>query len=291
MTADRCESPERVRALGERGQPKRRRPSCGLTCSIVPATGPAPGDWCLVAARTCDLSSVTPPRRRCRPQTSSRRPTSGARRPRASAPTPPSPCAYQRATPRASPNSSAKSPSPGSISRVAVTTSATFWSVTVRGRLGAAGRWKANGGGERALGALAPGDAAPAAAGQRRGGVLGKLARNGLLARSAATGARPDRPGAGRVDLLGARDADRPDQAARAQPVSEGPAAAVAGVGQHAAEAPARGDHAVDLGQRDLGLGPRGARRFGDLRIRAAERSRPSAGTAAGRPAPRGVPA
>jgi hypothetical protein len=32
--------------------------SCGLTGSIVPATGPAPGDWCLVVARIRDLSSL-----------------------------------------------------------------------------------------------------------------------------------------------------------------------------------------------------------------------------------------
>jgi hypothetical protein len=38
----------------------------GLTGSIVPATGPAPGDRCLVVTRTRDFSSTMLPRQPCR---------------------------------------------------------------------------------------------------------------------------------------------------------------------------------------------------------------------------------
>ena len=72
--------------------------------------------------------------------------------------------------------------------------------------------------------------------------------------------------------LLGSRHADRPDQSARRQALAERRAHAVAGVGEHAAEAHAGGDDPVDLGQRDLGFGPRRARRFRHTRTIAARR-------------------
>ena len=46
---------DRSANLGTRSHLSRCFPICGLAGSIVPATGPAPGGWCL-SARTCELS-------------------------------------------------------------------------------------------------------------------------------------------------------------------------------------------------------------------------------------------
>ena len=79
------------------------------------------------------------------------------------------------------------------------------------------------------------------------------------LARAAAAGDGEDHRHVGGIDLLLERDADGPGQAALAQRLPERRAQAISGIGQHAAEAHAGGANPVDLGQRDLGLGPVGA--------------------------------
>jgi hypothetical protein len=56
---------------------------------------------------------------------------------------------------------------------------------------------------------------------------------------------------------LGLEDADRPGEAARAQPPAERGAHPVPGIREHGPEAGAGGQHAVDLRQRQVGLGQR----------------------------------
>ena len=56
------------------------------------------------------------------------------------------------------------------------------------------------------------------------------------------------------IDLLMTRDADRPGQAARRQPLAERRTEPVSCIGQHAAEADTGSAQAVNLGKRDLRL-------------------------------------
>ena len=76
------------------------------------------------------------------------------------------------------------------------------------------------------------------------------------LARAAAPGDGEDHRHIGRIDLLLERDADRPAQAALGERLPERRTQAIAGISKHAAKAHAGGANPVDLGQRDLGLGP-----------------------------------
>jgi hypothetical protein len=69
------------------------------------------------------------------------------------------------------------------------------------------------------------------------------------------------------IDFLIGGDADRPSQAPLVETVAEGGAAAVAGIGQHRAEAQTFTLQAVEFGQRDLALAVRHARPCAPLRI------------------------
>jgi hypothetical protein len=103
-------------------------------------------------------------------------------------------------------------------------------------------------------GAAPPADPAPRAARQHGLGCDRGLARHGVLARPPGARRRPAQLDRRRVDVLGLQDADRPDEAARAQAPAEGGTRAVAGVGQHGPEPGAGGEDPVDLGERDVGL-------------------------------------
>jgi hypothetical protein len=74
------------------------------------------------------------------------------------------------------------------------------------------------------------------------------------LSRAAASGDGEDHGDVRRVDLLPARNADRPSEPARAQGLTKGCTEAVAGIGEDAAKAGSGGAHTIDLLQRDLRL-------------------------------------
>jgi hypothetical protein len=115
-----------------------------------------------------------------------------------------------------------------------------------------------------ASGAFAPppGDRPPLRAGEQVLGRDRRLARHRPQARPAGAGLRPEQRDLGAVGLLHLRDAHGPAEAPGGQGLAEQRAVAVAGVGQHAAEAEAEAEQPVDLGQRHLALGPRRAARL-----------------------------
>ena len=69
-------------------------------------------------------------------------------------------------------------------------------------------------------------------------------------------GNRPDQLDPDRVHLEVTRDANGPGNATCREPLTERRAEAVTGIRQHTAEANTGCDHAIDLSQRDLWLGP-----------------------------------
>src|SRR5215217_1281242 len=68
---------------------------------------------------------------------------------------------------------------------------------------------------QRSFGAAAPGDRAPRLPREHVLGGQGPEVRDGSLARTPARRHRPGEPDLGRIDLLGARDPDRPRQTTR----------------------------------------------------------------------------
>ena len=72
-----------------------------------------------------------------------------------------------------------------------------------------------------------------------------------------------DQPHVGRIDLLNARNAHRPEQPERRQALPERRADAVAGIGQHRAEAHAGLQQPLEFLQRDLRLRARRPERLG----------------------------
>jgi hypothetical protein len=93
------------------------------------------------------------------------------------------------------------------------------------------------------------------------------LARDRVLAGPAGARLRPEQLDRGRVHVLHLRDADRPGEAPLAEAPAERGAHAVAGVGQHAAEAGAGGDDPVDLGESEVGLRRGAAVLLGHARV------------------------
>jgi hypothetical protein len=110
---------------------------------------------------------------------------------------------------------------------------------------------------ERPLGPQPPADPAPGDVRQHGLGRDRLFARHRVLARPTRGRPRPRRLDRGRVEVLGLEDADRPGEAARAQPPAERGARPVPGIREHGPEAGAGGQHAVDLRQRQVGLGQR----------------------------------
>ncbi len=76
------------------------------------------------------------------------------------------------------------------------------------------------------------------------------------LARAPPTGNRPDQLYPDRIHLKVTRDTNSPSNATCREPLTERRAEAVTGICQHTAEANTGCDHAIDLSQRDLWLGP-----------------------------------
>src|ERR1019366_10755206 len=60
----------------------------------------------------------------------------------------------------------------------------------------------------------------------------------------------------GRIDLLLVGNADGPSETALAQSLAERSAQPISGIGQHTAKTDPGNTNTIDLGQRDLGLGP-----------------------------------
>src|SRR3954471_15784799 len=77
------------------------------------------------------------------------------------------------------------------------------------------------------------------------------------LAGTAPSCNRPDQLDGDRVHLEMTRDAKGPGNATCREPLTERRAEAVTGIRQHTAEANTGRDHAIDLGQCNLWLGPR----------------------------------
>src|SRR5450759_1631200 len=76
------------------------------------------------------------------------------------------------------------------------------------------------------------------------------------LTRATPTGNRKDELHPGRINFLTPRNADCPSQPAGREPLTERCAEAVTGIRQRTAEANTACDHAINLSQRDLRLGP-----------------------------------
>ena len=91
-------------------------------------------------------------------------------------------------------------------------------------------------------------------AGQRGLGGNRRLVGDVVLAALAGFGDGEDQGDLGGIDVLASRQPHGPEQAAFAQRLTEWPTGAVTGIGQHAAETRAGGDHAIDLLDRDLRL-------------------------------------
>src|ERR1700730_16237417 len=75
--------------------------------------------------------------------------------------------------------------------------------------------------------------------------------RNRALTRTAALGDWPDHLHVDRVHLEMARDANRPSQATRREPLPEWRAQSIPGICEHTAEVNSGCNHAVDLSERD----------------------------------------
>ena len=73
---------------------------------------------------------------------------------------------------------------------------------------------------------------------------------------TAARSNRPDQPHADRIHLEVTRDADRLGKLASREPLAKRRAQRVTGIRQHTAEAHTGRDHAIDLRERDIRLGP-----------------------------------
>src|ERR1700690_4335117 len=99
-----------------------------------------------------------------------------------------------------------------------------------------------------------PANLSPFPSSQQRFGSGRELIRDVVLAGPSRLRDGEDQSNIGGVDILASRQTYRPLETALAQSPTERPARAVPRIGKDTAETHARGDDAVDLLDRDLGL-------------------------------------
>ena len=110
---------------------------------------------------------------------------------------------------------------------------------------------------QSALGSKPPTHFPPPGIGQYVFGRRRQDIRDVPLAGTPSTGNRKDELHLRRIHFLTPRDADCPSQPTGRETLAERRTEAVTGIRQHTAEANAGCDHAINLSQRNLRLGPR----------------------------------